>query len=84
MVYITNMLLIYSIFFSLLWPSKIADDIFILLVIPLVIIPIKQFSGYGYWNTIWRTIIAFIPFAVILIMLLVVITIIYYEIYIHF
>ena len=62
MIYITNMLLIYSIIFSLLWPNDTADEIFTLLILPLVIIPIKQFSGYSYWSTIWRIIVAFIPF----------------------
>lgn len=84
MIYITNMLLIYSIIFSLLWPNDTADGIFALLVLPLVIIPIKQFSGYSYWSTIWRTIVAFIPFAVIIIMLLIAIVFIYSFIYINY
>ena len=84
MIYITNMLLIYSIIFSLLWPNDTGDSIFALLVLPLVIIPIKQFSGYSYWSTIWRTIVAFIPFAVIIIMLLIAIVFIYSFIYINY
>jgi Protein of unknown function (DUF3667). len=84
MVYITNMLLIYGIFFSLLWPNDTADNVFDLLVIPLVIIPVKQFSGYSYWGTIWRTIVAFIPFAAMLILLTVAILFIYGLIYIHY
>ena len=84
MIYITNMLLIYSIIFSLLWPNDTADSIFALLILPLVIIPIKQFSGYSYWSTIWRTIVAFIPFAVIIIMLLIAIVFIYSFIYINY
>ena len=84
MIYITNMLLIYSIIFSLLWPNDTADEIFTLLILPLVIIPIKQFSGYSYWSTIWRIIVAFIPFAVIIIMLLIAIVFIYSFIYINY
>ena len=84
MIYITNMLLIYSIIFSLLWPNDTADYIFTLLILPLVIIPIKQFSGYSYWSTIWRIIVAFIPFAVIIIMLLIAIVFIYSFIYINY
>lgn len=84
MIYITNMLLIYSIIFSLLWPNDTADGIFALLVLPLVIIPIKQFSGYSYWSTIWRTIVAFIPFAIILFLIIVAIIFIYSFIYINY
>ena len=84
MIYITNMLLIYSIIFSLLWPNDTADEIFTLLILPLVIIPIKQFSGYSYWSTIWRIIVAFIPFAIILLLLLIAIVFTYGFIYINY
>ena len=84
MIYITNMLLIYSIIFSLLWPNDTADSIFALLILPLVIIPIKQFSGYSYWSTIWRTIVAFIPFAIILLLLIIAIVFTYGFIYINY
>ena len=84
MIYITNMLLIYSIIFSLLWPNDTADDIFTLLILPLVIIPIKQFSGYSYWSTIWRIIVAFIPFAIILLLLIIAIVFTYGFIYINY
>ena len=84
MIYITNMLLIYSIIFSLLWPNDTADEIFTLLILPLVIIPIKQFSGYSYWSTIWRIIVAFIPFAIILLLLIIAIVFTYGFIYINY
>ena len=84
MIYITNMLLIYSIIFSLLWPNDTADSIFALLILPLVIIPIKQFSGYSYWSTIWRIIVAFIPFAIILLLLIIAIVFTYGFIYINY
>ena len=84
MIYITNMLLIYSIIFSLLWPNDTADEIFTLLILPLVIIPIKQFSAYSYWSTIWRIIVAFIPFAIILLLLIIAIVFTYGFIYINY
>ena len=66
MVYITNMLLIYSLIPSLLCFSFKAESRFDLLVLLLAIIPIKQLSGYSYWNTIWRLLLALIPFVFIL------------------
>ena len=64
-VYIANMLLICIIIPSLLCFSFKAEAIFDTLVILLAIIPIKQLSGYSYPNTIWRILLAFIPFAII-------------------
>ena len=84
MIYITNMLIIYGTLFTFLWPSETADYIFDLLVLPLSIIPIKQFSGYSYWGTIWRTIIALIPFAAILLFLIVASFFIYGYIYVNY
>ena len=66
MVYITNMLLIYSLIPSLLCFSFKAEYRFDLLVLLLAVIPIKQLSGYSYWNTIWRLLLALIPFVFIL------------------
>ena len=66
MVYITNMLLIYSLIPSLLCFSFKAESRFNLLVLLLAVIPIKQLSGYSYWNTIWRLLLALIPFVFIL------------------
>ena len=65
-------------------PEPEADYIFDLLVLPLSIIPIKQFSGYSYWGTIWRTIIALIPFAAILLFLIVASFFIYGYIYVNY
>lgn len=84
MVYITNMLVIYSILLTFLWPSDTSDSVFDLLAIPLSIIPIKQFSGYSYWSTIWRTIIAFIPFVAILLLIIIAIFFIYGYIYVNY
>ena len=84
MVYITNMLLIYSIFFSLLIPTETGDDIFYALAIPLIIIPIKQLTGYSYWSTIWRTIMAFIPFCIVVLLLLIAIIVTYVICFILF
>lgn len=66
MVYITNMLLIYSLIPSLLCFSFKAESRIDLLVLLLAVIPIKQLSGYSYWNTIWRLLLALIPFVFIL------------------
>ena len=84
MVYITNMLLIYSIFFGLLLPSEIGDSVLFLLTIPLAIISIKQFSGYSYWHTIWRTFVAFIPFCFIALLLFALFLLIYAYVYINY
>lgn len=62
MVYITNMLAIYSIIPPLLCFSLKADLTYSLLTLLLAIIPIKQLSGYSYMSTIWRILVAFIPF----------------------
>ena len=58
MVYISNMYFIYNLVPSLLCFSLIADAIYALLTLLLVIIPIKQLSGYSYWSTIWRVALA--------------------------
>lgn len=57
-VYISNMLIIYSIVPSLLCFSVKAEIVFDLLSMLLIIIPIKQLSGYSYWSTIWRVVLA--------------------------
>ena len=69
MVYITNMLLIYGIIPSLFCFSLKGELICDLLCLMLAIIPIKQMSGYSYWGTIWRLLVAFIPFVIVCIML---------------
>jgi len=69
MVYITNMLLIYSIVPSFLCFSMKAETIYNLIFMLLVIIPIKQLSGYSYWSTIWRVVLATIILFVIFISL---------------
>lgn len=84
MVYITNMLLIYSIFITMLIPSDTGDYIFFSLAAPLVIIPIKQFSGYSYWSTIWRLILSVIPFCIVVVLLMFAILIIYAYIFINY
>ena len=83
MVYITNMLTIYDIFFTFLSPNETGEIITASLFIPLFIIPIKQLSGYSYWSTIWRTIVALIPFAAIIFVLFIVGIFIYGYIYIN-
>ena len=62
MVYISNMLTIYSIIPSFLCFSPKAQVMIDILCTLLFIIPIKQLSGYSYWHTIWRVVAALIPF----------------------
>ena len=80
MVYITDMIVIYDIIPSLLCFSVKAEIIFNLAAYLLAIIPIKQLSGYSYWTTIWRLLLAFIPFIVISFLLAVVSVIVLYLI----
>lgn len=80
MVYITDMIVIYNIIPSLLCFSVKAEIIFNLAAFLLAIIPIKQLSGYSYWTTIWRLLLAFIPFIVISFLLAVVSVIVLYLI----
>ena len=84
MVYITNMITIYDIFFTFLSPNETGEIITASLFIPLFIIPIKQLSGYSYWSTIWRTIVALIPFAAIIFVLFIVGIFIYGYVYINY
>lgn len=84
MVYITNMLLIYNIVPSVLCFSSKAEEVFSMVVLVLAVVPVKQLSGYSYWSTIWRMVVAVIPFLVIAFLLLVVIGFLYAYIYIHF
>ena len=58
MVYISNMYFIYNLVPSFLCFGLKADAIYGLFTLLLVIIPIKQLSGYSYWSTIWRVILA--------------------------
>lgn len=70
MVYISNMLTIYSLIPSFLCFSLKAQMIIDILCMLLTIIPIKQLSGYSYWHTIWRIVVAHIPFFVMLLALM--------------
>ena len=61
-VYISNMLTIYSLIPAFLCFSLKAQVMINILCTLLFIIPIKQLSGYSYWHTIWRVVAALIPF----------------------
>lgn len=65
-VYIANIILICTIIPSLLCFSFKAELIFDLLIALYAIVPIKQLTGYSYWGTIWRILVAFIPFSLII------------------
>jgi len=69
MVYISNMVTIYSIVPSLLCFSKNAELIWDIFAMLLVIVPIKQLSGYSYWSTTWRVAIASITLITVIILL---------------
>jgi hypothetical protein len=71
MVYITNMTSIYSIVYTF-FCGNYKD--FILL---LAIIPLKQLFGYSYWCTIWRFLLAFIAYSIIILCLICSFVIIY-------
>lgn len=71
MVYISNMVTIYSIAPSLLCFSKNAELIWDIFAMLLVIVPIKQLSGYSYWSTTWRVAIASITLITVIILLFV-------------
>ena len=72
MVYISNMLTIYSLIPAFLCFSAKAQLIVGALCMVLFIIPVKQLSGYSYCHTIWRVIVAVIPFFFMLLALTVV------------
>ena len=76
-IYISNMLIIYSIVPSLLCFSVKAEIVFDLLSMLLIIIPIKQLSGYSYWSTIWRVVLATIMLFFIFLLLFAVIAFTY-------
>ena len=73
------MLLIFIMIPSLLCFSYKAELNFDLMVMPLAIIPIKQLSGYSYWNTIWRILVAFIPFSIIVLAMYIIIFLVLYA-----
>lgn len=81
MVYITTMITIYSIVPSLLCFSLKAEIIYDLMSMLLIIVPIKQLSGYGYWSTIWRVALSVVTLIIILLSLLVITAIIVYSYY---
>lgn len=62
-IYFTNMTSIYSI----IWDFFCGNIYFETCLSLLAIIPLKQLSGYGYWRTIWKTLLAFILFWIIII-----------------
>lgn len=82
MVYISNMLLIYNIIPSLLCFSKDAENIYEILTMLLVIIPVKQLSGFSYWSTIWRVPLAAVAFFTIAMALFVAGAFLYAKIYV--
>lgn len=66
MVYTTNMMTVYSIIVSFLGLSMVVD----LAIYVLTIIPMKQLSGYSYWRVILNSVVAFILFFIVAVLLL--------------
>lgn len=66
LVYIANMYTVYSIVFDFFSLTKLAS-----LSIFLTIIPLKQMSGYSWWRTILKTVVAFTIMFVLLIVFIV-------------
>ena len=66
MVYTTNMMTVYSIIVSFLGLSMVVD----LAIYVLTIIPMKQLSGYSYWRVIFNSVVAFILFFIVAVLLL--------------
>jgi hypothetical protein len=71
MVYIINMLLIYSILPSLLCFSPKVEVIYNLLSLLLAVVAIKQLTGYSLANTVWRILVSFIPFVITILLFIV-------------
>ena len=61
-IYFTNMTNIYSIVYTFFCGNMYYETLISL----LAIIPLKQLSGYSYWRTIWKTLLAFILFCLII------------------
>jgi hypothetical protein len=72
------MIVIYNIIPSLLCFSLKAEIIYDLLSLLLAIIPIKQLTGYSYRATIWRLLAALIPFILMSLLLIVVVSVAFY------
>ena len=60
MVYIINMLTIYTLIPQFMCVSYKTEMIFSLTVTLLMIVPVKQLSGYGYLQAVWRMFVALI------------------------
>ena len=71
MVYITNMVMIYRIIPSVLCFPPAVDKYYDRLTLILAVVAIKQLSGYSYKSTIWRVIVAFIPFCLFVLSLII-------------
>ena len=69
MVYISNMLTIYGLIPVFLCLSLKTEIIFSISTLILAVIAIKQMSGYSYLNTIWRMIVALVPFFFLIVFL---------------
>ena len=66
LVYIANMYIVYSIVFDFFSLTKLTSY-----ALFLTIIPLKQMSGYSWWRTILKTVVAFIIMLVLIVVFIV-------------
>ena len=71
MVYISNMLILYNIIPSLLCFTAREEMVYNTLTFLLIIIPVRQLSGYSYWSTVLRVLAAAVVFALVIALMLV-------------
>lgn len=83
MVYISNMLFIYGLIPSLLCFDNKTELFYGIASMFLIIIPIKQLSGFSYWSTNWRLLLALIVSVSIFLLLFVAGVSIYASIYVN-
>lgn len=77
MVYISNMLLVYGLVPSFFCFNSNTELIYGLLSLLLINVPIKQLTGYGYWSTVWRVLLAAISLIVVVTSLVIAIIYLY-------
>jgi len=71
MVYISNMLILYNIIPSLLCFTAREEMVYNMLTFLLIVIPVRQLSGYSYWSTVRRVLVAAVVFALMIALMLV-------------
>ena len=83
MVYISNMLSIYGLVPSLFCFGRRVETIYAISTLLLMIVPIKQLTGFSYWSTIWRLPLALVISVAIFLLLFVIGAFIYFFIVVN-